>query len=149
VVGKLTAEEEKIPVRLTVKLGGIEVNVEASIDRLLAELDKILELVKQLSSRLPAKVEEEIQPTVRGETEYPAIKPSRSSMENLQSLFSTSWGQTPRSLSDVTKALEINGVPDSPSNVTVYLKRLVARGFLRRILREGKYYYYKIPESTG
>ena len=84
---------------------------------------------------------------VAEEGEYPSIKPSRSTTDNLQALFNTPWGQTPRSLSEVSKALEVNGVPDSPSNVTVYLKRLVAKGFLRRILKEGKYYYYRVPES--
>ena len=127
----------------------MEVNVEASIDRLTAELDRILELVKQLSSKLSLKVEAGGQQPLGVEAEYPTIKPSKSSMENLQALFNTPWGQTPRSLAEVTKALEVNGVPDSPSNITVYLKRLVARGFLRRILKEGKYYYYKVPEATA
>lgn len=138
-------EAKSFNVRLTVKQGGLEITAEAPVGRLLAELDGLAELFKNALEKfsvggLPQREREE---------EYPSIKPSKSTTDNLQALFNTAWGQTPRSLAEVSKALEVNGVPDSPSNVTVYLKRLVAKGFLRRILKNGKYYYYKIPEASA
>ncbi len=140
---------EDVRVRLNVKSGGLEIWLEGSVENILSKLDEAANLFKQALEKFSAgKVVEAVKP-VEGEAEYPAIKPSRSTMENLQALFNTPWGQTPRSLSEVTKALEVNGVPDSPSNVTVYLKRLVARGFLRRIPKDGKYYYYRVPEASG
>ncbi|RLI15254.1 MAG: hypothetical protein DRO43_01750 [Candidatus Hecatellales archaeon] len=134
-------------VKLTVRRNGLEIVVEAPVEKLLSELDSLAELFSKAVEKFSVKAQ-----TAAGmveEAEYPSIKPSRSTTGNLQALFSTAWGQTPRSLSEVSKALEVNGVPDSPSNVTVYLKRLVAKGFLRRILKEGKYYYYRIPEESG
>ncbi|RLI26671.1 MAG: hypothetical protein DRO52_02165 [Candidatus Hecatellales archaeon] len=134
-------QRQELNVKLTVRQGGLEIAVEAPVDKLLSGLDSVVELFKRASESFSATV------GVAEEGEYPSIKPSRSTTDNLQALFNTPWGQTPRSLSEVSKALEVNGVPDSPSNVTVYLKRLVAKGFLRRILKEGKYYYYRVPES--
>jgi len=140
----LEAERRGFNVRLTVRRNGLEIVVEAPVEKLLSELDSLAERAVEKFS-----VKAQVAAGVVEEAEYPSIKPSRSTTGNLQALFSTAWGQTPRSLSEVSKALEVNGVPDSPSNVTVYLKRLVAKGFLRRILKEGKYYYYRIPEEAG
>ncbi|HID18868.1 TPA: transcriptional regulator [Candidatus Bathyarchaeota archaeon] len=140
-------EKQDFNVRLTVRRNGLEITVEAPVEKLLSRLDNITELFNRAVESFTVKPQAAA--GVIEEVEYPSIKPSRSTTENLQALFNEAWGQTPRSLSEVSKALEVNGVPDSPSNVTVYLKRLVAKGFLRRILKEGKYYYYRIPEGSG
>jgi predicted transcriptional regulator len=44
------------------------------------------------------------------------------------------------------KALEINAVSDTANAVNIYLTRLVKRGILRRIEKEGKWAYLKLPE---
>ena len=138
--------EGKVKARLTVKLGPLEVSFEGSVGELLSEIDLMGQLVERLSEKFSMKP---FKPAFEEAEGYPVIKPAKSTMENLQAIFNTQWGATPRSLSEVTKALEVNGVPDSPSNITVYLKRLVNRGFLRRILKDGKYFYYKVPETAG
>lgn len=77
----------------------------------------------------------------------PAITASKSTIANIQSLFDTTWGRTPRTLAEVVKALEINGVPDRASSISRDLRRLVQRGFLRRIEKEGKYSYFRLPTT--
>jgi len=49
-------------------------------------------------------------------------------------------------VAEVVKALEVNAVPDSVPAVNVYLTRLVQIGILRRIRKEGKWAYFKLPE---
>ena len=77
--------------------------------------------------------------------ETPMIKASRSTMDNVQSLFETLWGQRPRTVADVLKALEANAVPDTTTSVAVCLMRLVKRHVLRRTQKSGKWQYYKLP----
>ncbi|MCS7113952.1 MAG: hypothetical protein RMJ15_09645 [Nitrososphaerota archaeon] len=95
----------------------------------------------------------ELEPTLSPEevakiptADIPVIKPSRRTIENLEALFNTPWGRTPRTVAEVMKALEVNAVPDHVSSVNVYLTRLVQRGVLRRIEKEGKWAYFKLPE---
>ena len=54
--------------------------------------------------------------------------------------------RVPRTVAEVVKALEVNAVPDSVPAVNVYLTRLVQIGILRRIRKEGKWAYFKLPE---
>jgi hypothetical protein len=44
------------------------------------------------------------------------------------------------------KALEVNAAFDRIESVNVYLVRLVKRGTVRRIQKEGKWAYFKVPE---
>ena len=78
--------------------------------------------------------------------DIPAIKPTKRTMENLETLFSTPWGKTPRPIAEVMKALEVNAAPDQWSSVAVYMTRLVQKGVLRRIEKDGKWAYFKIPD---
>jgi len=79
--------------------------------------------------------------------EIPVIRPSRSTMENIMALFEQDWGKKPRSVAEVMKALEVNAVPDHPAAVSTYLRRLVKRGFLRRIKKDNLWHYYKLPST--
>jgi hypothetical protein len=68
-------------------------------------------------------------------------------MENITSLFNTPRGRTPRTATETMKALELNAVPDRIDIVATYLARLVRRGQFRRIQKEGKWFFCKIPSS--
>jgi len=80
-------------------------------------------------------------------SDIPTIRPSKSTTENLINIFQTPWGRQPRTLAEVIKALETNAVPDTPEKVSVYLARLVKKGFLRRIEKDGKWAYFHVAES--
>lgn len=142
-------------IKLVVKRKGFEISTEGTISSINKELDALSDFTDRVAERLeiteetPPEVEllpsaEEVSKTPTAD--IPVIKPSRRTMENLESLFNTPWGRTPRSLAEVMKALEVNAVPDNPSIINTYLTRLVQRGKLRRIEKEGKWAYLKLPE---
>jgi len=151
-----SAEESKLPIKLVVKRKGFEISAEGTISTIGKELDALADFTDRVAAKLeiteeapvaevePLPSEEEVSKTPTAD--IPVIKPSRRTMENLESLFNTPWGRTPRSLAEVMKALEVNAVPDRVEIINTYLKRLIQRGKLRRIEKEGKWAYLKLPE---
>lgn len=153
---KILSEKSELPVKLVVRRKGFKIFTEGTISSIFKELDALAEFTDKVAQRLES-VEET--PSVESESalspeevariptaDIPAIKPSRRTMENVEALFSTPWGRGPRTVAEVVKALEVNAVPDSVPAVNVYLTRLVQRGVLRRIQKEGKWAYFKLPE---
>jgi len=148
-------EKSQLPIKLIVRGRSFEISTEGSLSSIYKELDALAEFADQVAEKLEiieempeAELEvttsaEEIAVTPAGD--IPVIKASPKTMDNLESLFDTPWGRTPRSLTEVMKALEVNAVPDKASTVSLYLRRLVRRGKLRRLEREGKWTYFKIP----
>jgi DNA-binding ferritin-like protein len=153
---KASAEKSELAVKLVVRRKGFEILTEGTISSLYKELDALREFTDKVAERL--ELLEEV-PSAEGEVapsaeevakiptaDIPAIKPSKKSIDNLESLFSTPWGRTPRTLAEIMKALEVNTVPDKMSSVNVYLTKLIQRGKLRRVEKEGKWAYFKLPE---
>lgn len=86
--------------------------------------------------------------TPRGESsDFPTIKTSKSTLENLKALFQTPWARTGKTVTELTEALEVNAVPDKPNNISSYLTRLVKAGVIRRIERDGVYHFYPLPKT--
>jgi len=150
------SEKSELPVKLVVRRRGFKIFTKGTISSISKELDALTEFTDKVAERLEL-IEEtpsvEPEPTLSPEevakiptTDIPVIKPSKRTMENLEALFDTPWGRTPRIVAEVLKALEVNAVPDRVSSVNVYLTRLVQRGKLRRIEKEGKWVYFKLPE---
>lgn len=150
-------ENSNIQIKLVIKRKGFEVSTEGTTATLSKQLDSLAEFVDSVSERLELASEEEIiepeSPAVITPSEkvstadIPVIKPSTGTPSNLKALFDTPWGRTPRGLAEVMKALEVNAAQDSVPTVSTSLRRLVKRGELRRIEKEGKWTYFKIPSS--
>jgi DNA-binding transcriptional ArsR family regulator len=151
---EISSEKSQLPVKLTIRRKGFEISTEGTISALVKELEALSEFTDKVSEKLelleefpvetePAPSAEELAGTPSAD--IPAISASRRTIDNLQALFNTPWGRTPRTLAEVIKALEINAVPDTPAAVSRDLARLVQRGVLRRIEKEGKYAYYRLP----
>jgi hypothetical protein len=149
-------EKSTLPVKLVIRRKGFKIFTEGTISSIYKELDSLVDFTDKVAEKLEVAEEiviEEAEPQVSREevekiptTDIPAIKSSKSTTENLMSLFDTPWGRTPRTLAEIMKALEVNAVPDKVSSVNVYLRRLIQRGLLRRIEKEGKYVYFRLPE---
>ena len=152
---ELTKKSELL-IKLVIRRRGFEISTEGTISSIYKELDTLSEFTDRISEKLEmveevSITEGEVTPVVEEvvnvpTADIPAIKPSRKTIDNLESLFSTPWGRTPRTLAEIMKALEVNAVPDKMSSVNVYLTKLIQRGTLRRIEREGKWAYFKLPE---
>ena len=127
-----------------------ELSTVGDLPSLESQLDKIFSFVEKLNEKFgiePTEIptEEELSSVVT--EDVPAIKPTRSTTENIRLLFASDWGKKPRTLAEVLKALEINTVPDKAPSVNVALNRLVNTGLLRRIERDGLYHYFKLPST--
>jgi len=153
---KSLCEKSELPVKIIVQRKGFRIYTEGTISSISRELDALAEFTEKVAERLEW-IEEtpsvETEPTISPEevakiptTDIPVIKPSSSTIKNIEALFNTPWGRTPRTVAEVMKALEVNAVPDRVSSINVYLTRLVQRGVLRRIEKEGKWAYFKLPE---
>lgn len=156
---KNLSESSELPIKLLIKRKGFEISTEGTISDISKELDALAEFtdtvtqkIEMAEENLPEQ-EPETEPALTPEdiaqvstTDIPAIKPSKKTIDSLESLFGTPWGRTPRTVAEVMKALEVNAVFDRVSSVNVYLTRLVQRGKLRRIEKEGKWVYFKVPE---
>lgn len=147
---------EEINFKFKIKGNIYEISTEGTLNELKLKIDDVIDFVVELNDKLVAAgIMEEVMPEEEIPTEeeietapvqdIPVIKPSRSTMDNIIAIFNTDWGNKPRSVAEVMKALEINAVPDRASVVSTYLRRLVKRGILRRIQLEGLWHYYKIP----
>jgi len=154
---KEAPSRSELPIKLIVRRKGFEISTEGTISSIYSEIDSLAELTDKIAERLeipeempeigsevmPSPEEVAVAPTV----EIPVIRPSGKTMENLELLFDTPWGRTPRSVAEVMKALDVNAVPERVETVSIYLRRLTARGRLRRIEKEGKWVYYKVPRG--
>ncbi|MCS7135767.1 MAG: hypothetical protein RMJ14_03325 [Nitrososphaerota archaeon] len=148
-------EGEQIPITLKIKRKGFEVVVQGDIPTITKRLDALSDFIELLDEKLhfeAEKVEVEKPPSPQelssvSTSDVPIIKPSKSTTENIVNIFQTPWGRQPRTLAEVIKALETNAVPDTPEKVSVYLARLVKKGFLRRIEKDGKWAYFHVAES--
>jgi hypothetical protein len=150
-------EPSALPIKLIIKRKGFRISTEGTISAIDKELDALAEFADKVAEKVGLPEEPSTEPEPESAltpedvaqvsiSDIPSIKPSKRTIESLESLFSTPWGRTPRSVAEVKKALEVNAIYDSVSSVNVYLTRLVQRGKLRRIEKEGKWVYFKIPE---
>ena len=122
-------------VRIRLKLGGAEVEIEAP----LADLNETIGLLPQMAKYLPKSVQVEME-TSRTDAEVlfkdqiPEIKIDKqdSLTDVISKIFSHSWGRTPRKLSHVREVLESYGLLHPKQSVAVSLLRLAQSGKLRR-----------------
>lgn len=148
-------EKSQLPIKLVVIRRGFKIYAEGTIASVYKELEALTDFTESITEKLEVVEEEapEAEPVVSREevanvptTDIPVIKPSKRTIENLEAIFNTPWGRTPRSIAEVMKALEVNAAFDRIESVNVYLRRLVQKGVLRRIEKEGKWGYFKVPE---
>jgi hypothetical protein len=79
--------------------------------------------------------------------ELPVISPTKSTMNNIRELFNTEWGKKRRTVAEINKALDANGVPD-PKHTSTMLGRLVDAKELLRIKQDEVFVYWRNP-ATG
>jgi hypothetical protein len=75
----------------------------------------------------------------------PSITTSKRTQDNLKALFETDWAKQGRTNAELTRALEVNAVPDKPNIVSKYLSRLVKANIVRRIKKDKVYHFYPLP----
>lgn len=158
--------DEKIRVRI--KLGANEVEIEGSA----SALGKAVNLIPELLKTLPVKEEaaprspivgaespQTVQPQSRGQTreERPAtplpeirVAKDDSLTDVITKIFAESWGKQPRKLGQVREVLVSYGMIYPKQSVAVSLLRLAQSGRLRRFKgEEGEFVYVASPFLLG
>jgi len=143
--------ESDLQAEITFRSGSLEVTAHGSISELSKNISSLSKLAKLAQAELikPSETIPEVR-TNQEEIEQapPVIKADKSTIVNIQSLFDTTWGKLPKTIDQINNALEYNAVPDAAASIGRDLGRLVKRGVLRRIKRDGKWAYFRIPSQA-
>ncbi len=137
-------------VKIRVKLGAAEAEVEAEMEH----LREAIELIPELVSKMPGASAERIEMRQQLEEAAPRAQPGRTqlptvSLEKSDSLadiigkfFADPWGRERRKLSDVREALQSYGLNYPKQSVAVALLRLAKTTKIRRFKAEDGEYVY-------
>jgi len=122
--------------RIKIRLGDYEVEVEGQKEDVLEILESIDEVVSSASSALgsrstavlPASAETKLEelPNVQMERDIQAA-------DAIVSMLSTNWGNKPRNLTEIMAALEVNAIHFPKGTVAGRLTDLTRKGVLRRV----------------
>jgi hypothetical protein len=107
-----------------------EIIIEAET---LEELDAVLNKVSSLS-----KIEDPIE--MKSE-EFPKIPDGLGCSEAIRELLQTDWGRQPRSMNEITEALETNALYFSKGTLSGTLTMMTKGGHLRRFKKAGRWTY--------
>jgi len=133
-------------VRIRVRMGANEIEIEAPKDDIREVLGYIPEVMDKFSYG-QGKVER-AEPIPSVEIPEIRIEKGDSLSTMILKMFSSEWGRKPRRLGEVRKALESYGQIYPKQSVAVSLLRLAKSGKLRRF-KEGGEYVYTAPPSLS
>lgn len=153
-------------VKIRVKLGAAEAEVEAEPDHLKEAIDLVPELLEMLPSQpaqrqeLPAvPVQQHDSSQQGGEASIPSVPVEKgdSLADVIGKFFTDPWGRERRKLSDVREALQSYGLNYPKQSVAVALLRLAKAGRIRRFKAEDGEYVYtssypvapQLPQAQG
>jgi hypothetical protein len=78
---------------------------------------------------------------VSGELYIPSIPSVQGCSDALRAVMKTDWGRQPRSMKEIKKALDTNGLYFSKGILSGTLTAMTKRGELRRVKEEGRWKY--------
>jgi len=142
------------PFSLRVRLGNYEIEISGTREEVLKALEDLPTIVNKVSQAFgtiappvavsvasQTPITEGKRPAVAG-APYPLIQQAKSCSEAVFQLLYTDWGkEKPRTLGDVTTALEANALHYPIATVAKTLERLTRRNKLRRWKTEEGYVY--------
>jgi len=125
------------PIRLRMKIGANELEIEAPLELWEEAMEKVDQLLDRFSQAGIAVAQKP------SPAELPSVKidPKMSLTEMLERFFSDPWGSKPRRLGEVRAALHSYGLTYPKSSVAVALLRLAQAGKIRRF-KEGNEFVY-------
>jgi len=137
--------------RIRVKSGEFEVELQGEVETIAKAMDTLREIVSWIPQPTTAASQSrvaEITPPTQPPTETPQptlpnikIEKDDSLADIIVKMFSDPWGRTPRRLSEVREALASYGLVHPKQSVAVALLRLSQAGKLRRFKEGGEYVY--------
>jgi hypothetical protein len=128
----LTEKQQKPPIRVKIKIGDIEFEIESQEDQIQSTVDKILATVtERLKTTTLAQVAERPAPQPRAETCKGVI----------QKLWEENWFSEPKNLDEVHSELARKGFHYDRTAVAHALVDLVKDNILTRIGKPRRYQY--------
>jgi len=148
-------------VKLRVKLGAAEIDIESSAQDLQTVVDMIPEVVKKLQVNIePTVADRSPKGEVAGAEEAPSAKLAGANLPEISiekddsltdvitKIFQDPWGRQPRKLAEVRGVLESYGLIYPKQSVAVALLRLAQAGKLRRFKGEESEFVYTISRTS-
>ncbi len=134
-------------VRLRVRIGNVEVEIEAESEK----LAEVVETIPRVIEKLKVNVESRSLPIQqKKENQLPqiSIEKSDSLSDIIEKLFSSEWGLSERKLSEVREVLRTYGLNYPKQSVAVSLLRLAKAGKIRRFKTDSGDYAYTSSTPT-
>lgn len=149
-------------VKIRVKLGAAEAEVEAEQEHLREAIDLIPELVSKMPGASAERLEIRREPELAapqhdsGPSQIPTVTLDKSDSlaDVIGKFFADPWGRDKQKLSDVREALQSYGLNYPKQSVAVALLRLAKTTKIRRFKAEDGEYVYTanavaVPTQTG
>jgi len=156
---KDSGKTDKSPFSFRVRVGEHEVEICGDRQEVLQTIDKLPELMKNVSEafktiRVKASVVSVAAPKEMEKSKtkgiplpYPQISKAESCSKAILKLLESDWGRwRPRTLRELSEALEANAIHYPISTLSGVLNRLVKKGHVRRWKTEEGYVYI-LPEK--
>lgn len=145
---------ERLPFRLRVRIGEMEVELGGEKSEVLSTLNELRDIIGKVNSAFNNQVETKTlnlgQPREKSKVlDYPKITRTNQCGEAVISLLSTDWGKTPRAIGELREAMEANAIFFPKTTLSGVLVWLVKKGELRRWKDKKRGYMYVVNEPEA
>jgi predicted transcriptional regulator len=154
-----TAKEKPLSLTFRVRIGDYEVEIGGDREDVFKAVEELPNLIanvgKAFENARPKKV---TTLTLRADTakqqkssqNYPRISPTENCEENIMRTLQTDWGKwRPRTIDELTDALEANGQNYPARTLTTALNGLVKKGTVRRWNTDAGFVYILFEKETS
>ena len=132
------------PFHIHVRIGEMEVELDGAREEVISALDELDGIVEKVSKAFTVASQNMRTPVKPrpSTTKFPTIPRTTKCSEAVVSLLSTDWGRTPRTISELTEAMEANAVFFPKTTLSGVLVWLVKKGKIRRWKDKKRGYLY-------
>ena len=141
---------KRIPFRLRVKIGEMEVELDGEKQEVLSTLDDLKEIVDKVTIAFNSAPRPEVSLVEEADAlNYPKIPRTNQCGEAIVSLLSTDWGRIPRAIGELREAMDANAIFVPNTTLSGVLLWLVKKDKLRRWKdkKRGYLYVVNMPEA--
>jgi hypothetical protein len=133
------------PFKIKIRIGEAEVEIGGEREEVLETLQELDKIVKLVSEAFNIVIEKKTSSKSRPDpTQFPKIPRTNQCSEAVISLLHTDWGNSPRTIGELRKAMEANAVFFPKTTLSGVLVWLTKKGDLRRWKDPKRGYLYVV-----
>lgn len=136
---------KKPPFHLRIRIGTLELELGGDKEEVLSAFEDIDSIVEKVSEIFDIEDYSDFVLTNSSEEKYPTIEKVSQCSNAIEAILSTEWGKTPRSISELRKAMESNEIHYPKTTVSGVLFWMIKKSRLRR-WKEKRGYLYVLNE---